>query len=88
MGRAFLFLWVFTMPLVLVKVVDGFVSACIFLFFLTYGFVGMELVAMQLLNPFGDGKIQIQLQSTKKTKHRHTAYSRVINWRMQNHRCQ
>lgn len=28
----------------------------VFVFFLTYGFVGLELVAMKLMNPFGDGK--------------------------------
>jgi hypothetical protein len=54
MGRTCLFLWVFTMPFVLVGVVANLLSVCVFLFFLTYGFVGMELVAMHLLDPFGD----------------------------------
>ena len=54
MGRTCLFLWVFSLPFVLVGVIDELVSVLVFIFFLTYGFVGLELVAMQLLNPFGD----------------------------------
>lgn len=54
MGRTCLFLWVFTMPFVLIGVVANLASVCVFLFFLTYGFVGMELVSMHLLDPFGD----------------------------------
>jgi predicted membrane chloride channel (bestrophin family) len=55
MGRTFLFLWTFTMPFALVTVIDGIISVLIFVFFLTYGFIGLEFVSMQLLHPFGDG---------------------------------
>lgn len=55
MGRTFLFLWTFTIPLVLRGVVDEIYAALVFVFFLTYGFIGLELVAMKLMNPFGDG---------------------------------
>jgi predicted membrane chloride channel (bestrophin family) len=62
MGRAFLFLWTFSMPLVLL---DGpfsdFWTAQVFLFFLTYGFIGLELVSMKLADPFGDGPDDVQL---------------------------
>ena len=57
MGRTFLFLWIFTMPCVLVgHVFKEVYSAMLFVFFLTYGFVGLEFVGMQMLHPFGDNE--------------------------------
>lgn len=62
MGRAFLFIWTFSMPLVLRQgPFKDIWSALIFLFFLTYGFIGLELVAMQLATPFGDGPNDIRV---------------------------
>lgn len=62
MGRAFLFIWTFSMPLVLRQgPFSDIWSAMIFLFFLTYGFIGLELVAMQLATPFGDGPNDIRV---------------------------
>ena len=56
MGRVFLCIWTFTMPLVLRQGPFSDVwSAMVFLFFLTYGFIGLELAAMALASPFGDG---------------------------------
>ena len=55
MGRTFLFLWTFTIPFVLRGVVEERFSAMIFVFFLTYGFIGLEVVALKLLSAFGDG---------------------------------
>lgn len=43
------------MPFALVGVVDEIVSVLIFVVFLTYGFVGLEFVSMQLQLPFGNG---------------------------------
>lgn len=54
MGRTFLFLWTFSIPLVLRGVVSEIYTGMAFVFFLTYGFVGLELVAMKLMFPFGD----------------------------------
>lgn len=54
MGRTFLFLWIFSMPLALAGLDFHLGSVIIFVFFLTYGYVGLELVAMKLLHPFGD----------------------------------
>lgn len=54
MARTFLFLYTFTIPFVLRGVVDEAFVAMIFVFFLTYGFVGLELVAIELMYPFGD----------------------------------
>lgn len=53
MARTFLLIWTFTIPFVLRGVVDEAFVAMIFVFFLTYGFVGLELVAMKLMSPFG-----------------------------------
>lgn len=64
MGRAFLFVWTFSMPLVLL---DGPFSdvwtAQVFLFFLTYGFIGLELVSLKLADPFGDGRDDVQFRN-------------------------
>lgn len=65
MGRAFLFLWTFTMPLVLRQgPFTDLWTAMVFLFFLTYGFVGLELVAMKLASPFGDETTGADIQVT------------------------
>ena len=66
MGRAFLFLWTFSMPLVLLQgPFTDLWTAMVFLFFLTYGFVGLELVSMKLTSPFGDGIHDIQLTNLR-----------------------
>jgi predicted membrane chloride channel (bestrophin family) len=62
MGRAFLFVWTFSMPLVLLEGPFSQVwTAQVFLFFLTYGFIGLELVSLKLADPFGDGRDDVQL---------------------------
>jgi predicted membrane chloride channel (bestrophin family) len=65
MGRTFLFLFTFSIPLVLRGVVDEIYSAMAFVFFLTYGFVGLEIVAMKLMNPFGDGVNDLNISGMK-----------------------
>lgn len=54
MSRTTLFLWIFTMPFALVGIVDEIISVIVFMFFLTYGYIGLEFVCMKLLHPFGD----------------------------------
>mmetsp|Transcript_18658 Transcript_18658/g.27352 ORF Transcript_18658/g.27352 Transcript_18658/m.27352 type:complete len:348 (+) Transcript_18658:475-1518(+) len=54
MGRTFLFLFTFSFPFALVGLVDDIAATIIFVFFLTYGFMGLEFTAMKLLHPFGD----------------------------------
>lgn len=61
MGRTFLFLWTFSMPFALVGIVDEIVSVLVFVFFLTYGFVGLEFVSMKLLHPFADSVNDIDI---------------------------
>lgn len=53
MARTFLFIWTFTIPLVLRGVTQEIWSATAFVFFLTYGLIGLELVSMKMLDPFG-----------------------------------
>eukprot|EP00549_Striatella_unipunctata_P025275 CAMPEP_0118716282 /NCGR_PEP_ID=MMETSP0800-20121206/27402_1 /TAXON_ID=210618 ORGANISM="Striatella unipunctata, Strain CCMP2910" /NCGR_SAMPLE_ID=MMETSP0800 /ASSEMBLY_ACC=CAM_ASM_000638 /LENGTH=133 /DNA_ID=CAMNT_0006622661 /DNA_START=115 /DNA_END=513 /DNA_ORIENTATION=- len=55
MCRTFLFVWVFTLPLCLVKNLNiHIVQVCVIMFFITYGFLGLEYVSMELDDPFGD----------------------------------
>ena len=53
MARTFLFLWVFTIPFVLRGVIHEVYVGMLFVFFLTYGFIGLEIVSMKLMFPFG-----------------------------------
>eukprot|EP00978_Attheya_sp_CCMP212_P023077 scaffold69917_cov59-Attheya_sp.AAC.2 len=57
MTRTFLFLWVFTLPTVICYSQDmnrrPFDEALL-IFFITYGFIGLEYVAMELDDPFGE----------------------------------
>lgn len=56
LGRTFLFLYTFTLPFALLSMGllhESHLSVQLFVFFLTYGFVGLEFVSMKLLHPFG-----------------------------------
>ena len=53
MTRAFLFFWVYTLPMVLLKEYRLWSSLFIVLL-VTFGFVGIEYVSMALDDPFGD----------------------------------
>jgi predicted membrane chloride channel (bestrophin family) len=64
MARTFLFIWVFTMPLVLVgRFFSDVYSTIVFVFFLTYGFIGLEFVGMQMLQPYGVGLNDLELDN-------------------------
>jgi predicted membrane chloride channel (bestrophin family) len=66
MGRAFLLIWTFSMPLVLLDgPFDSVWSAQVFLFFLTYGFIGLELVSIKLSDPFGNGRDDVQISGIR-----------------------
>ena len=53
MTRAFLFLWVYTLPLVLLK--DYRLgSSFLIVILISFGFIGVEYVSMSLDDPFGD----------------------------------
>lgn len=65
MGRTFLFLWIYTMPIALVGL-DYQISAVLaFIFFLSYGYIGVELVAMQLIHPFGYNHVNDDIINVK-----------------------
>ena len=54
MGRTFVFVWILTLPLALVgDIVNVYVASCA-VFILTYGFIGIELISIELDDPFGD----------------------------------
>jgi predicted membrane chloride channel (bestrophin family) len=54
MTRTFLFLYVFTVPFVLLSDPSSLMAHCFIVFLLTYGFVGLEVVSIELDNPFGN----------------------------------
>jgi putative membrane protein len=54
MARTFLFLYVFTVPFVMLGDESSFVAHYFTVFVLTYGFIGLELVAIELDSPFGE----------------------------------
>lgn len=54
MGRTFLFLWIFSMPLALGGLELQLSAVLVFICFITYGYIGLELVAIRLLRPWGD----------------------------------
>merc|ERR1712151_225290 len=54
MARTFLAFWLFTMPFVLVNDMGELRSVdLLIVFFLTYGYAGLELVSMEMDDPFG-----------------------------------
>lgn len=54
MARTFLFFYVFTVPFALLSDKSNPAAHCIVIMILTFGFMGLEYVAIELDNPFGD----------------------------------
>lgn len=54
MTRTFLFLWVFTLPMALGNDMNKCIPLLFIMFVITYGFIGLEYVAIELDDPFGD----------------------------------
>jgi len=54
MARTFLFIWIFSLPFVLVRDVSKLPALSLLIFFITYGFVGLEFVSIELDDPYGD----------------------------------
>jgi len=54
MSRTFMFLFVFTVPFVMLSDRSNIIAHCFAVFLLTYGFMGLEAVAIELDDPFGD----------------------------------
>ncbi|CAB9508769.1 Zinc finger, RAN-binding domain containing 2 [Seminavis robusta] len=60
MARTFLFLYLFTVPLIFVKDKSSVYAHCFAIFLMTYGFMGLEVIAIALDNPFGDDPIDFK----------------------------
>jgi predicted membrane chloride channel (bestrophin family) len=54
MARTFLFFYVYTVPFALLSDSSNAVAHCVVIFILTYGFMGLEYVSIELDNPFGE----------------------------------
>ena len=56
MAKIFLFLWIYTVPCVLCHFTyrDGVVVPVMIVFLVTFGFLGLEIVSIELSDPFGD----------------------------------
>lgn len=54
MSRTFIFLYVFSAPFVLIEDTSSDVAHCFMVFVLTYGFIGLEICAIEMDDPFGD----------------------------------
>lgn len=53
MARTMMLAWVFTLPLALQSDASTIVAHCIVVFLLTFAFMGLETVSLELDNPFG-----------------------------------
>lgn len=54
MTRTFLFLYVFSLPFALADDIDQLTPYLLVVFFFTYGFIGLELISIEMDDPFGD----------------------------------
>eukprot|EP00560_Eucampia_antarctica_P002395 CAMPEP_0197833282 /NCGR_PEP_ID=MMETSP1437-20131217/18504_1 /TAXON_ID=49252 ORGANISM="Eucampia antarctica, Strain CCMP1452" /NCGR_SAMPLE_ID=MMETSP1437 /ASSEMBLY_ACC=CAM_ASM_001096 /LENGTH=382 /DNA_ID=CAMNT_0043437247 /DNA_START=134 /DNA_END=1282 /DNA_ORIENTATION=+ len=54
MSRTLLFFWVFTLPFCLVGAIEQAIHVVFIVFLITYGFLGLEYVSIELADPFGN----------------------------------
>jgi len=54
MTRTILIIYIFTLPLALANDVTSLIPYLLLIFFITYGFIGMELICVEIDDPFGD----------------------------------
>ena len=54
MTRILLFCWMFSLPFALVNKADEVYTTSVMMFFITYGFFGLEFISIELDDPFGD----------------------------------
>jgi predicted membrane chloride channel (bestrophin family) len=62
MARFFLFVWIYTLPFALVNVIQKLPALLVLVFCITFGFIGLEQVSIELDDPYGDddGNIPIE----------------------------
>jgi len=63
MTRIFLFVWMFTLPCALVNESSEPYSIGIIIFFITYGFFGLEFVSIELDDPFGEDPNDLEMRA-------------------------
>lgn len=63
MTRIFIFFWVYSLPLVLLEQLKSIYSCVLLVFFITFGFLGIEYVSMSLDHPFGDDPVHFDDQA-------------------------
>uniref|UniRef100_A0A6U5IGZ0 Bestrophin homolog n=1 Tax=Corethron hystrix TaxID=216773 RepID=A0A6U5IGZ0_9STRA len=80
MGRTFLLIYTFAMPMALIGFVPDYSLSAVllFIFFLTYGYVGLELVAFRLLAPFGTDTCDMDVDGMRNA----TVYGMQSDWKM------
>ena len=54
MSRTFVFLYIFTIPFVLMQDKSSLLAHCVTVAIMSFGFLGLELTAIELDDPFGD----------------------------------
>lgn len=54
MGRTFLFFWIFTLPFALYSDMVVLPALLVMIFFISFGFLGLEFIAIEMDDPFGD----------------------------------
>jgi predicted membrane chloride channel (bestrophin family) len=57
MSRTFLFFYIYTLPSALLTASSTPAADLVVLFIVTYGFIGLELISIELDDPFGDDVI-------------------------------
>jgi hypothetical protein len=67
MNRTFVFLWAYTLPWVLYHDDISIPSLIVLVFFITYAFVGLEFVSIELDDPYGDDPNDLDILGLAKT---------------------
>jgi Bestrophin, RFP-TM, chloride channel len=57
MSRTFIFFYIYTLPSALLTASSTPIADLVVLFIVTYGFIGLELISVELDDPFGDDVI-------------------------------
>jgi len=73
MTRTILFFYIFTLPFALASDIQEIIPFLFTIFFITYGFIGLELIAIEIDDPFGTDPNDFDVGSIAKT-----AYDDII----------
>jgi predicted membrane chloride channel (bestrophin family) len=69
MSRTFIFFYIYTLPSALLTASSTPVADLVVLFIVTYGFIGLELISVELDDPFGDDVIDFDTQGSIHVSH-------------------